>query len=116
MKAWQTTLTQLIVSATLSYLGYWYTLAAPALILGVLDRGESRSVWVGLASALGVLSAILAHPEGLTQAALVAEIVGVPGAQTLPLAVTLLYPFALGFLGKLAGSSLTSRKGGVSGA
>mgnify|MGYP001772520138 CR=1 FL=1 len=112
MKLWLTPLIQLLVATILSYVGYWYILALSALVLGVVDRGNTRSVLVGLASAVavGIIIVINASSGGIVQAALFSRIVGIPGGAIVPLILTLIYSFALGSLGYMAGGSVVAKK------
>jgi len=111
LKSWWGALIQLLLSAVAAYFGYWYLLAAPALALGALGSGEVRATHLGVSSLVGVglIIAIDSGGGGISQAALLSRIVGVPGVLALPLLLTLIYSFALGALGGYAGSAVTAK-------
>jgi hypothetical protein len=109
MRNWFAVLIQALGSALLCYAGYWYLLAAVAFILGLLGRGNTRSPFVGAASLLGtaLIVSLNGYSGGSAQAALAAEIIGIPGGQVIPLFITLVYSFVLGALACYAGGALT---------
>jgi hypothetical protein len=104
-------LIQFALSTGLSYLGYWYLLWTCALALAMSGTAKTRSPLSGFASAAGVVLTIVLRAQGggFEQAGLLSRIIGIPGAQALPLALTLAYSFALGTTGWYAGSALSQR-------
>lgn len=112
MKSWLGALIQLLLSAVAAYFGYWYFLAAPALALGALGRGQVRATHLGIGSLVGVglVIAIDSGGGGIPQAALLTRIIGAPGGVALPLLLTFIYSFALGALGGYAGSAVTAKR------
>jgi len=112
LKSWQGALIQLVVSTIAAYFGYWYLLAAPALVLGAVGRGVVRGVHLGVGSLVGVglTIAVDSSGGGIAQAALLSRIIGAPGGLALPLLITLIYSFALGALGGYAGSAVTAKR------
>ncbi|MEM3671448.1 MAG: hypothetical protein QW767_06880 [Thermoprotei archaeon] len=103
----------MLLSALLSYLGYWYLLSLAAFALGAATRGQIRHSILGAASALGTGIIVgVQGDSGIAQSALLSHIIGIPGGAAFPLLLTLVYSFAIGILGGYTGSAITSKAGG----
>ena len=92
----------LISSMILSMYGFWYIIFIPAIAIGIILAGRQfKASIAGLSGAIGVFLSILVYQPAyrISEASLLAGIIGIPLGPVIVILILLLISFLLAFLG-----------------
>ncbi len=97
-------------SFAFSFAGLWYLEIIPSVVAGYLIlRGKVRELLGGLSFVVGLLIELLYFQPSyrLGEGSILGGLIGLPGGYAVPLLLTLVLAFLIGFFGTMLGASFS---------